>query len=132
MLTQTLNKPSVDDDQRMKDIIKVLENKKNDKFNNRDNFEPKNNFTPDKNNIYKNKIKEQEIQDVNLGAINFRSKYENYENIINPNIKNSNKYKQSYKGQYNSHNKNNEETPLRESMKGVSEFITSTSKKKDR
>ena len=130
MLTQTLNKPSVDDDQRMKDIIKVLENKKNDKFNNRDNFEPKNNFTPDKNNIYKNKIKEQEIQDVNLGAINFRSKYENYENIINPNIKNSNKYKQSYKGQYSSHIKNNEETPLRESMKGVSEFITSTSRKK--
>ena len=128
-LTNNLNKPQVDDDKRMKDIYKILENNKLDKYKNKDNYESKNNnFTPDKNNIYKNKIKEKEIQDINFGAINFHSKYENYDN--NNNL-NTNKSRTKKKSKYSSNIKNDEDDQIKESMKGISEFITSTSRKKN-
>ena len=125
LLTQNLNKGQVNDDQRMKDILKILDNNKNDKINKINNVDAKNNYTPDKNRIYKNKSKEPQFQDINLGAINFRSKYED-----NENINNLNKYKTSNKPKYTSNMKDNEDNQLKESMKGVSEFIPSTSKKK--
>ena len=113
------NDSGQNDDQRMKEILKVLENDKNNKYNNSDS---KNKFTPNKikNNIYKNK--EPDYQDINLGAINFRSKYENYEN-------NNIDYSQKDKSKYTSNIKNSQETQLKESMKGVSEFIQSSQKK---
>ena len=126
LLSQALNKGHIEDDQRMKDILKVLDNNKNDKFNRLNNVESKNNFTPDKNRILKNNDREQ-IQDINLGAINFHSKYENYENI-NTNRKNMNK--KNSRSKYTSNIKNNEEPQISDSMKGISEFITSTSRKK--
>jgi len=131
-LTQALNKPQVNDDQRMKDILKVIENNKNEKISRKNTIESKNNFTPDKNNVYKNKFS----QDVNLGAINFHSKYENYDNINNDNknnkfdINNNNKYIQN-KSKYTSNIKNEEETDFKESMKGNSEFITASSRKRN-
>ena len=125
LLTQNLNKGQVNDDQRMKDILKILDNNKNDKINKINNVAPKNNSTPDKNRIFKNKSKEPQFQNINLGAINFHSKYED-----NENINNLNKYKTSNKPKYTSNMKDNEDNQLKESMKGVSEFIPSTSKKK--
>ena len=126
LLSETLNKGQADNDQRMKDILKVLENNKNDNFNRINNIESKNNYTPVKNRMYKDKAKVQEIQDVNVNDINFRSKYENYENINNLNSRN----KTNNKSKYISDIKNNEEPQLIESMKGISEFVTSTSKNK--
>ena len=125
LLTQNLNKGQVNDDQRMKDILKILDNNKNDKINKINNVDAKNNSTPDKNRIFKNKSKEPQFQNINLGAINFHSKYED-----NENINNLNKYKTSNKPKYTSNMKDNEDNQLKESMKGVSEFIPSTSKKK--
>ena len=126
LLSQNLNKGQVNDDQRMKDILKVLDSNKNDEINGINKAQPKNNFTPDKNRITKSKNKEQEFHDINLGAINFRSKYEDYENINN-----LNKYKTNNKSKYTSNMKDNEDNQLKESMKGVSEFIPSTSRKKN-
>ena len=132
LLTQNLNKTQVDDE-RMKDIIKVLGNNKNDKSTMLNNFGFKNNYTPDKNKFYENNKKEQEIQDINLGEINYHSKYEKLENInkIKNLNTNNNKYKTNNKSKYSSNIKNNEEHELKESMKGVSEFITSTSRKRN-
>ena len=127
-LTENLNKPQIEDDQRIKDIYKILENNKQDSLKNKDNYESKNNnnFTPDKNNIYKNKFKEKEIQDVNLGAINFHSKYENYDNN---NYLSNNKSGLIQKSKYSSNIKNIQDDQIKESMKGISEFIASTSRK---
>ena len=128
-LTNNYDKPQIDNDQRMKDIYKILENNKIDKYRKKDNYESKNNnFTPDKNNIYKNKIKEKGIQDINLGEINFHSKYENYDNN---NYLDNNKSKSKTKSKYNSNMKNDEDDHIKESMKGISEFVTSTSRKKN-
>ena len=128
LLSETLNKGQADNDQRMKDILKVLENNKNDKFNGINNLESKNNnYTPDKNRFNKNKTKNPEFQDINFGDINFHSKYENFENINNLNSRN----KINNKSKYRSDIKDIEEPQLKESLKGVSEFITSTSRKKN-
>ena len=127
-LTENLNKPQIEDDQRIKDIYKIWENNKQDSLKNKDNYESKNNnnFTPYKNNIYKNKFKEKEIQEVNLGAINFHSKYENYDNN---NYLSNNKNKLIQKSKYSSNIKNIQDDQIKDSMKGISEFIASTSRK---
>ena len=114
----------------MKDILKVIKNNKNENISRKNTFDSKNNFTPDKNNLYKNKYN----QDVNLGAINFHSKYEKYDDINNDNnnnkfgINDNNKYIHN-KSKYSSNIKKEEEIDFKESMKGNSEFITSTSRK---
>jgi hypothetical protein len=70
--------------------------------------------TPNKNNTQNNNNVDPSIQGINIGAINYRSKYENYDDD-NKNLNNT-----GHKSYYNSSNKNKNKTELigDEPMKG--------------
>ena len=137
LLSQTLQKTQGNtDSDRMKELLKVLDNKIN-KYDNKNNNNNINKFTPikNKNNNY-NSLSENtqkraninidpSFDGINIGALKYHSKYENYDN-------NNNLYKEGSKinknNQFNSNLKMQNDNQLEESMKGTSNLINSISK----
>ena len=127
ILSQTLQQTDNNNDQdRMKEILKVLDENKIDNKNN-------SNYTPIKNKNMnelskKNNNIDPVIQGINLRAIKYHSKYENNENDNNLNKKGNNPYSKNH---YNSNQKRHDDSNLEESIKGMSKLIASTSKQKN-